>query len=311
MFWASRDLGPLSAALAQWRPHYPDLRIYHDEDVWPLLRQYVGDAAVDMYRAIRNATCRSDVARYLLLYEHGGLYVDYHVALLRPQGLQSALELAASQDPLMVVERQRAGFAARPPWAHYFISSVIYASKPRVPFFLECARHAVDNLTFHRHLETAERRRPSPQFVPYHQGDLAGPGLFTDLLLQPGTMRRTLRRDMTVQVHFEEGFCLQRGGNRPSDVAVGPHWFEQQKSTPLFYTAEEEQQQQHAAETAEAVPPPAYIEGTKDDRRAPPSPNPSVERLLPHTVPFFPRTPADVDGAHVPAVAIQVPRGAG
>jgi mannosyltransferase OCH1-like enzyme len=68
-----------------WRIHCPHwhMRLWRDEDVERELKFWL-PRNVELYHSSRNYGEKSDIARYEILYRHGGLYVDTDVEPLRP-----------------------------------------------------------------------------------------------------------------------------------------------------------------------------------------------------------------------------------
>lgn len=79
-----------ASALAGWRDSWPSFQVYGDDNVLPLLARWGADI-VDLFRAITIPACKADLARLILLLEHGGLYVDAHCSPGDPASLAALL----------------------------------------------------------------------------------------------------------------------------------------------------------------------------------------------------------------------------
>ncbi len=77
---------PLQAAIDNTRRRNPDMEfaLVGDDFVLGLLEQDYSPDVCELYRAVRIASVRSDLARYLLLYHYGGFYLDVSMEFFEP-----------------------------------------------------------------------------------------------------------------------------------------------------------------------------------------------------------------------------------
>jgi hypothetical protein len=226
-YWEGIDRSPIEPFLAHWREAFPSFRVLGDPEVLGLLETHF-PREIDLYRAIRLPTPKSDLARYLALYQEGGLYVDCHM------GIKDA---AAIERLLGELDRVEAVFVTRskalpypiPPDSRPLIAGILFG-RPRLQIFLDVVRQALANLAWQR------RRELEHGFVPYSLFHLVGPGLLSAMINQPGSEDRELRWDLQdrVRILCEEEAPIQRNVFRSGYAALAPHWSVRQESEPLF-----------------------------------------------------------------------------
>ena len=73
-----------------------DCRVYGDDDVRPLAAAALGPDFADLWDRIALPTAKSDLARLILLWAYGGVYLDIHVGSTNAEG---AAALAAMGIP--------------------------------------------------------------------------------------------------------------------------------------------------------------------------------------------------------------------
>ena len=61
-----------------------EVRLYGDEDCAGFLRRHVGEAAAQTFSDLQYGAHKSDLCRYALLYESGGVYFDLDATLAMP-----------------------------------------------------------------------------------------------------------------------------------------------------------------------------------------------------------------------------------
>jgi hypothetical protein len=91
---------PLDAMVADWRSKYETFRVFTDADIVDLLSQW-SPTLPALFNRIRLPACRSDLARLILLYEYGGLYVDAHVGTASAERLTDVMERLSSKELLL------------------------------------------------------------------------------------------------------------------------------------------------------------------------------------------------------------------
>jgi mannosyltransferase OCH1-like enzyme len=79
-YWANDDHSALSQLKEEWTTAFPQFQIFGDRVVLPLIEQYFPNE-VELFTSIRIPAAKADIARLLLLYELGGLYIDCHFGI--------------------------------------------------------------------------------------------------------------------------------------------------------------------------------------------------------------------------------------
>ena len=140
----------------EWRAVFPQLKVYSREDVAPVLARHL-PSRVELFQDVRFPAARSDLCRYLMLYEHGGLYTDCAFGIDVPDGLVSLVgQLGACG--MMLVENKL--FRDRRPAEHLLLINGFLYAEPRHPLMLDCLRLAFDNLARLRDREASSQRQP-------------------------------------------------------------------------------------------------------------------------------------------------------
>lgn len=222
-YWHSADLTPIGQTLADWRPHFADFRVVGDAEIIPLVEKYFPEFG-DLYPAIHIPQAKADVARLLAMYEWGGLYVDCHYAVADPPGVRRLIGRLREFEAIFV-DRDR---SVRKPETHWIINGCMLG-RAQSPLFLEMAALAFANLTRQRQDEAAKG------FVPYNIFALTGSEVVTEVLTEPGSDKRQIRRDLMDRILIvpEEELPLQRSVWK-TYVVNGMQWHIRQQSEPLF-----------------------------------------------------------------------------
>ncbi|CAB4957868.1 MAG: hypothetical protein F2842_09105 [Actinobacteria bacterium] len=77
IFWEG-DQAAIEPALADWRAHDVTPIVLGDDAVMAILRKSFPEEYLAIYSRIRIESCRSDLARWLMLYDRGGFFADAH-----------------------------------------------------------------------------------------------------------------------------------------------------------------------------------------------------------------------------------------
>lgn len=217
---------------ADWSRYDPDLRIYTDADVRPLAVALLGEPFGDLWDRITLPTCKSDLARLILLWKFGGVYLDVHVGTVNPQNVSAVRALAEKWDLVVFDLVDRAIQENRP---QHLFSSVL-AGRAGAPVFSDILSQIAAALGEHEAKEAA-----SAGLVPYNLFPLVGMGAVGRAVLQAKGSRhvvrsryfgRVLLRRIGGHGRYEEMlFHLYRhyGYRQP-----GAHWSERQAHEPLF-----------------------------------------------------------------------------
>lgn len=236
-FWIS-DAGPAADAVTipqsvvAWRENYPSMSMYSDADAIETLHAIAPDA-IDLYKRIRIPACKSDLARLLLLYRYGGLYVDSHVGPGDAKQLLFIFSKLAEYDVILFDLS----------WNHKrdsdvsIMNGVICARKssPIIKYLIESA---LDNLRAH------EREENEAQgYVPYNIFVLTGAWDIRIKLLDSGNDGTFIKPAFADRLHVQSlksgedcGFFLYRHYGYRKE---GGHWSERQNSEPLFMPRED------------------------------------------------------------------------
>jgi Glycosyltransferase sugar-binding region containing DXD motif len=87
-----------------WGTIDPQVTIYHDRDVLPILN-WLDPCYADTYKILSISSCKADIARFVLLYYFGGVYLDSHVGsnnlckLAETLGHLARFDLVVFDDP--------------------------------------------------------------------------------------------------------------------------------------------------------------------------------------------------------------------
>lgn len=100
-YWDGPIDHKLQAFVEEWSSSMPKFSIFGNSDVIEILEKYF-PYFVDDYILINIPAAKSDVARLLLLYELGGLYVDCHFGLKKNEDIVEFLAFAEKQKGLFV-----------------------------------------------------------------------------------------------------------------------------------------------------------------------------------------------------------------
>jgi Glycosyltransferase sugar-binding region containing DXD motif len=224
-YWDSPDYTMLSEMIAAWREHFPQFLVLGDHDVVPLIERYF-PKYTDLYKKIRLPAAKSDVARLLVLYEFGGLYIDCHVGISDVDELKRLFTCLDNHEAIII--DRTLSFMPRPPGEHFLLNGPMFG-RPCSELFMMLARQAFANLAWQQRLEQQYG------FVAYTIGRLTGPLLITEMVLQPGSCARDIRSDFAERIMIvpEETAPVIRniytGYKTPSD-----HWTVRERNEPLF-----------------------------------------------------------------------------
>lgn len=224
-YWDGQDRTPLEGFAAEWSAGFPRFQIFGDEEVLPLLERHFPEY-VELYQRIRIPTARSDIARLLLLFEHGGFYVDCHIGKVDVASLQQLLT-SLDQHELILVERStRDGEFL--PGARTVVNGAVFA-RPRSDLFHVVCRRALKNLTWHE----AQEHVRGP--VAYSIWFVCGTWTFNAVLLEAACLFREVREPYRGRIHVikEDDAPFERNVHRTFGLG-DDHWSVREKSELLF-----------------------------------------------------------------------------
>lgn len=227
-YWDNDDHSRHDGFLAEWRGHFPQFRILGDAEALPLLAKHLPQY-LELYKAIRIPAARSDIARCILLYAHGGVYTDCHFGIRDIIGLRAEIERLADVD--MIVLNRAKPLSEWQREEHVIINGMIFA-RPGLPLMLEACAAGLENLACYRQKQLASGQRHA---VPYDIWSLTGPRVLTALLFDSARCNRVLRHDLQgrIRVLPEAEAPVQRLVHQKYR-ATGMHWATRQRTEPLF-----------------------------------------------------------------------------
>ena len=208
-YWDGDDHSPLGPFKTEWMAEFPQFRIFGNSEVSELMKRYF-PSQLDLLNDLQIPAAKADVARLLLLFEIGGLYVDCHC------GIRDAAEIRRSlarRKPIFV-DRMRT--PPRPQEQRILINGMIFCPA-RSDLTLAICRQALINLA-------EQRERERTRICPYDIWRLTGAGLLTPLVLKSGA---------EVAIIPEEDAPVVRNRHKGYSVK-GQHWSERQKVERLF-----------------------------------------------------------------------------
>ena len=195
---------------------------------------------VEMFRALAIPSTQSDICRFAMLYELGGLYTDCHFGFEQADAVRKFLDHCQSRQ--VVVVENKLFRDVRPTEHHLLISGFMYAAA-RQELMLEALAIACDNLARHRAREKIEAQ------VPYDIWSLCGPWVLNVAayanVVQDAPDPRFIAWDASqfpvvkpkyaaaLHVVREEDLPVRRNMHK-SYNKPGRHWSERQVLEPLF-----------------------------------------------------------------------------
>jgi mannosyltransferase OCH1-like enzyme len=224
-FWTGSVLAEPESVQA-WRERFPDFALFRDADVLPLLDN---GRHRELYNRIRIPACKADIARMIMLREHGGAYVDSHTGPGDGDALAATLEELARYDMILYGKGWEGAFN--------FMNSVLVARR-RAPILDMIIENAFKNLIDH------ERREASAQgHVPYHVLDLTGTTVMLECIFDKQARNAwkldwDMKPELKAKINFRYmptenscGFHIYQyyGYRKP-----GEHWSERQRYERLF-----------------------------------------------------------------------------
>lgn len=228
-YWDGDHRTNLSGFFDHWRKQFPEFKIYGNDEIRQLICRYFTEYAPEyqsLFDQIRIPAAKADIARLLLLYEFGGLYVDCHCGMRDP--VETKRIVGRLLDFECIFIDRRLDQIPRLPDEHFLLNAVIL-SRPKSDLIWMIACQALANLACHRTFEKRVGR------IPYHIGSLTGPALVTSMVLQPDSDNREIRADYKGRVLIvrEEDAPVERNRLR-NYGGPGQHWYERQSTELLF-----------------------------------------------------------------------------
>jgi len=226
-FWDGEDTAPLQDFSQVCAGLFPGFRVYGTRQVAALFEQHFPDFA-EIFTRIRIPAARADLARLMLLYDRGGFYIDCHYGIRRPEAVPTFFD-ALLRHEVVVFDRLPEAGPKRPD--EMILCNGLILARPGSALILDCLRQAMANV------EWLDRRLRMNLATEYDIWKLTGPGLLTEMLMQPGSQGRQVRRgcEDRILVVPEEGSPFVRGQQRRyPGLGSGQHWSERQRHEPLL-----------------------------------------------------------------------------
>jgi hypothetical protein len=219
---------PLDAMVADWRAKYEDFRIFTDADILDLLADW-SPTLPALFNRIRLPACRSDLARLILLYEYGGLYVDAHVGTASAERLTNVLERLSSKEFLLFDRIDQHQWDGDSHIVNYTIGARKHSAVLGKVIFA-----AIRNLERQEAAEAA-----TTNYVPYNIFVLTGPWNISITLFDRSERNIRLLPEYQSLVHVETlDPQRQPWPFQPYQHyhyrKPGQHWSERQLVEPLF-----------------------------------------------------------------------------
>jgi hypothetical protein len=223
-YWDGDPPDALADFKREWREAFPQFVIFGNDEVKQALDR-IFPSFVEIYDSIRIPAAKADIARLILLYEFGGLYVDCHCGIVDAKAIEKNLSLLSDIEAILI--DRRLAQVWRPPDEHFFINAIMFGKRKSRLFFM-MARQALANFECHREFERLFGH------IPYHISALSGPRFITSMALQP-ISARDIRPDFEEKILIirEEDAPVARNRHR-SYGGLGRHWSERQQTELLF-----------------------------------------------------------------------------
>lgn len=221
-YWNGRDHSLLPSA-ALWRHVLGEdnYRVVDDDEIDRIIAA-TRPGFLPIYRSIRIAACKADVARLVYLAEHGGLYMDMHVTLGDAAKLPEIAQMHAQYDTtFFAYERSE----------NREIGNSLIMCKPGAPAITAVLDQVEENLTGHY-----DKQSSGDASDPYNIFVLSGPvailkasvdehpdGTFSGKQDRTNIFVMKIGRDQALLPFYHYSY------RKP-----GSHWSERQKNEPLF-----------------------------------------------------------------------------
>ena len=230
-YWTGDNRAVHNDLINDWQGKFPHFQIFGDAEVLPILNRYFPDRK-ELYSQIRIPAAKADIARLLLLYEHGGLYIDCHCGIRDADEIRNLFNQLLDYDAIFV--DRMLSLEPRPPDEHLVINGIIFC-RPHLDLIFRMCRQALSNFARQRNNEHRAG------FVPYDIWSLSGARLVTAMLLEPGSFNRDLRWDYQGRIRIirEEIAPIVRNRYRAYSKDR-QHWSQRQNLELLFDSPKEQ-----------------------------------------------------------------------
>jgi hypothetical protein len=225
-YW-NGDIAGIVPFQQAWEAVDAESQVYNDADVFRILST-MNSRYGQIYRRIRIAACKSDVARLALLYEHGGLYMDAHSAPHNVVAFTNLLEEMKKWELIIFDEPRNYQYQG-----DIHILTGALAGRRGSTILTDLIAGIMNNLENHARREAASEAR-----IDYNIFVISGPWevrckLFTltkPFLVKPELQERVLRMVLDHDLAERAFLWYVNYGYR----GAGQHWSERQEVEPLF-----------------------------------------------------------------------------
>jgi len=223
-YWQG-DVSLLSGFLADWRGHFPGFQLFHDAEIEAILDE-IAPRYIKLYRRLRFPATRSDVARFALLFQIGGLYVDCHCGVRSTADIRALFAKLAEFE--LVVWEHSYIFAPRPKEVMRPITGVMMA-RPRSEIVRTLLLSGLENLDAH------DRREAREGHFEYWPWGMCGAGNFSRVMNVPESGDTKLKPEYEGKMFFSSvdagpiSLYRHKAYRRPES-----HWYTRKRTELLF-----------------------------------------------------------------------------
>lgn len=218
----------LFPTIEDWAETYDKFHIFSDTEVLPIFDSF-NTTYADLYQRIRIPACRADIARLMLLYKYGGMYLDPHVGTASNKLLFQLIETLSSKELIL--------FDKREPHMAYddkYIANFSILARQKSQLIKMLVDSAFCNLQNHEMMEAENN-----QYMPYNIFVLTGPYNINQNFFDRNPDGLYLKSEISELIHIErldhdkKPWPIQPykhyGYRQPNQ-----HWSERQKTELLF-----------------------------------------------------------------------------
>jgi hypothetical protein len=232
-YWDSTDLTKIAAFRAAWASLLPNHNVLSDADVILLLERHFPECPeyAENYSAIGIAAAKSDIARYITLYDVGGFYLDVHFGYADPVKAAAFVALTNQYDVTLVDVAKP--YSPKPEGFIRVINGLIGCAR-RHPLMHKAALCALRNVTDKR------IREQVVGFEPYNIYFLTGPGLLNNVLFDDPFSKDSVNPPRLKSEAGKAGLFTEaelpfiRNVFKSSYSHPDNHWSERQRHELLF-----------------------------------------------------------------------------
>ena len=228
-YWGGDDEKDIHDFVRQWHPLFYSVRILKDRDVIFLLQKHFPEHS-EWYDYIRIPSVRSDIARFLALFEFGGLYTDCHFGIIDEKGMKEFLRWAQKYDAVFV---DNALWREKRRTDELLLITGFMFSQPGYRLLYDTCKSCLNSLSVLRDHELKHG------FQTYNIWHVSGPGVLNQKLFLPGSpftygsFKQCYAKN--IMIVKEEELPVKRNVHN-GYRSPNQHWSERQKTERLFST---------------------------------------------------------------------------